>query len=104
MENNNQLIKGEMPSNLYMICYDLNAPNQNYNLLYDAIRSYGAWWHHLDSLWIIKTQSTATEIRDNLRQFIDSNDSLLVTHFGSSWASAGMPKKATEWLRKNAYQ
>ena len=91
-------------SNLYLILYDLNSPGQDYVDLYEQIKSYGIWWHHLDSTWIIKTKKTAAEIRDHLSKYIDDNDELLVVRFGSSWAGHGLEKRAYDWLHNNAYK
>src|SRR6195952_3257913 len=39
--------------------YDLNKP-KDYTPLFAAIKSIGGdWWHHLDSTWLIKSESTA---------------------------------------------
>lgn len=93
-----------MASNLYMICYDLNTPGQDYTKLHDKIKSFGTWWHHLDSTWIVKSKKLASEIRDDLDGFIDTNDELLVVKFGDSWAGKGLEKRAYDWLKKNAYK
>lgn len=87
-----------------MICYDLNSPGQEYTVLHEQIKTYGTWWHHLDSTWIVKTSKTATEIRDHLGKYIDSNDELLVVKFGSSWAGKGFKKKGFDWLHNNAFK
>lgn len=92
-----------MASNLYLVCYDLNSPGQDYSELHEEIKSYGTWWHHLDSTWIIKSSKSAAEIRDHLANYIDSNDELLIVMFGSSWAGRGLPKKGYDWLHNNAY-
>lgn len=86
---------------IYCICYDLNSPGQDYNTLHDAIKSYGTWWHHLDSTWLIKTDQTAVQIREYLSQFIDKNDELLVFPVAPGWAGTGFSKKAYEWLHNN---
>lgn len=93
-----------MASNLYLVCYDLNSPGQDYSELHDEIKSYGTWWHHLDSTWIIKTTKSASEIRNHLGNYIDSNDELLIVKFGNSWAGRGLSKKAYDWLHNNAYK
>jgi len=41
-----------------LIGYDLKKPIQNYEVLFEAIRTYGTWWHHLDSAWMIETNSS----------------------------------------------
>ncbi len=90
-----------MAVNLYMVCYDLNSPGQDYTELFEQIKSYGTWWHHLDSTWIIKSPKTATEVRNHLGKYIDSNDELLIVKFGS-WAGKGFEKRAYEWIHNNS--
>jgi hypothetical protein len=83
----------------YMIGYDLNKPLQNYNDLIQAIKAYGTWWHHLDSTWIIQTEQTAAEVRDNLAQHIDTNDELLVAKISAPAAWRGFNEKGSQWLK-----
>ena len=84
-----------------IISYDLNRPGQNYNPLYEAIKRYDNWWHHLDSTWIIVTPQTAVQVRDNLTQHIDSNDKLLVVKSGREAAWIGFNDEGSKWLKDN---
>ena len=85
----------------YMVGYDLNRPVQNYSELIEALKGYDKWWHYLDSTWIIKTDYTAEEIRNNLKQHIDSNDELLVAKLSGEAAWTGFGDKAGQWLLDN---
>ena len=82
----------------YIISYDLNKAGQNYKTLYDAIKSYGTWWHHLDSTWCIVTSHTAAEVRDHLSGCIDSNDCLLVVKSSGEAAWTGFNDRGSKWL------
>lgn len=83
-----------------LIGYDLNRPAQNYDGLIDKIKSYGAWWHHLDSTWLIKTSKTPVEVRDGLATIIDSDDELLVIDVsGDARAWRGFSQSGSDWLR-----
>lgn len=57
-----------------MISYDLNRPESDYPGLITAIKKHGAWWHHLDSFWLVNSTLSPTEMRDTLKPFLDSND------------------------------
>lgn len=84
-----------------LIAYDLNSPGQNYKDLIDAIKSLGAWWHHLDSTWLVKSNLTSTQIRDRLAVHIDSGDELLVVDVtGDARAWRGFNDRASEWLKE----
>ncbi len=85
----------------YLISYDLNQPLQNYGELIEAIKEYSNWWHHLDSVWIIKTEETTVQVRDYLRPYIDSNDELLVVGLNGEGAWFGFNDRGSEWLKNN---
>lgn len=83
---------------IYSINYDLKRPGQDYDGLYEAIKKLGAWWHHLDSTWLVDTSLNASQIWARLDPHVDANDSVLVigvTRDYSGW----LPEKAWEWLR-----
>ena len=85
----------------YLISYDLNAPGQNYNDLYEAIEKLGSSWHCLDSTWIVDVDMTSTQIRDALKPYIDSNDCLLVVKCSGGGAWKGFDKDCSSWLKDN---
>ena len=86
----------------FLIGYDLNKTGQDYADLIDAIKKLSStWWHHLDSTWIIKSNSTAIAIRDILAAHIDGNDELLVVKLTGDGAWAGFNDKGTKWLINN---
>ena len=84
----------------HVIGYDLKKPGQDYDDLFDAIKDYPNWWHHLDSTWIIKTNDSVSDVRDDLKQHIDSDDDLLVMKLTGTWASSGL-SDGTDWLHDN---
>jgi len=86
----------------YMIGYDLYRPGQNYDDLFEAIKSVAnGWWHCLDSTWIVKSSLTPVQIRERLKPHLDSNDELLVALIGSPAAWTGFDKNCSDWLSNN---
>ena len=82
---------------IYAINYDLKKPGQNYSGLYEAIKSCGAWWHFLESTWLVDTSLDAKGIWESLEPNVDRNDSVLVigvTKEHQGW----LPKKAWDWI------
>jgi len=45
----------------YLVTYDLNQPQQEYEDLYDAIKSYSSYVHAMDSVWFIDTTDNASD-------------------------------------------
>ncbi|WP_242916334.1 hypothetical protein [Pontibacter liquoris] len=86
----------------YLIGYDLNKSGQNYDALINRIKEISSiWWHNLDSTWIIKSNSSAKDIRDDLKLYIDANDELLVAGLTGEAAWAGFKDKGSTWLLNN---
>ncbi|NTF88905.1 hypothetical protein G6L46_17375 [Agrobacterium rhizogenes] len=83
-----------------MICsvnYDLKRPGQDYEALYQAIKSCGDWWHYLDSTWLVDTTLTAQGVWNNLEPHVDKNDFVLivgVTRDYQGW----LPQAAWDWI------
>lgn len=84
---------------VYIISYDLKTPDRNYEDLIKGLKSFGTWWHQTGSVWVIVTAKSVSEVRDYLRQFIDSNDKLFVVRLAKNWAATGFDTKEYEWLK-----
>lgn len=68
-----------MAYNLF-ISYDLNKEldSSGYQTLFAAIRKLGTAARIQKSIWFVASQHTAEQARDYLKQFVDSNDYLIV--------------------------
>ena len=85
-----------------LVGYDLNRPGQDYPELIDNLKSYGTWWHHLDSTWLVVTELTPREMRDALRRFLDEADELLVVDVsGDPAAWHGFKSRGSDWLKEH---
>jgi hypothetical protein len=62
---------------LFSVSYDLLTPGKDYNTLYARLRALGAV-RVLYSQWMLKRVATAVQLRDDLWQYVDANDRLLV--------------------------
>ena len=92
---------------LYTITYDLRQPGRKYNELYEAIKNVageGNWQHPMESIWVVAVSSysitNAERIYDNIRQYIDENDSIFVTKIDQLDRQGWMPKTFWEWIKK----
>jgi len=86
---------------VFVICYDLNRPGQNYDSLFDAIKAISGYWcHAVDSTWFIASSMSAAQIRDKLLPHIDSNDDLLVSRQSGEAAWYGLSDEISDWLKK----
>ncbi len=84
---------------VYQISYDLRN-QRNYDALYKRIKNLGSWCHALESSWLIASQYTATQIRDDLKLALDSDDGLLITRLQGEAAWTGLDSKISQWLKR----
>lgn len=83
---------------VYQVNYDLRK-QRNYDALYERIKKYDNWCHPLESTWVIVTNQSAVQIRDNLIQAMDRDDGLLVTRLSGEAAWYGLSDQVSAWLR-----
>jgi len=82
---------------IYAINYDLKRPGQDYEAVYEAIKGCGAWWHHLESTWLVDTSLTAKGIWDRIAPHADKNDFFLVVRIARDY-SGWLPQGAWDWI------
>jgi hypothetical protein len=86
----------------YLVGYDLDKPGQKYKNLEEEIKALGAWWHHLDSTWLVVSELSTTQVRDRLQQHIDANDKLIVVRVtGTEAAWYGFSEEGGQWIKDN---
>lgn len=84
-----------------LITYDLNKPGQDYEGLFEEIKSFGTWWHYLDSTWIVDTNLTVSSAADRIRTKVDSSDHFLVLDITGDASQGWLPKDAWDWINKH---
>lgn len=70
----------------FIVSYDLHQPQRFYEPLWKRLGEWKAQ-RVLQSVWIIEWDSTAVAIRDDLKNYIDSDDALMVCRLNgeSAW-------------------
>jgi hypothetical protein len=86
------------PMKVYQINYDLRK-QRNYDALYQRIKAYGTWCRALESCWVIATNQSAAEVRDDLMLAMDADDGLLVTRLSGEAAWIGLGTTVSQWLK-----
>ncbi len=70
---------------VYFIAYNLANPGQHGKSLWDVLTSLGAK-RVQESVWILRSNSTAAQLRDHLWQYIGISGRLLVVE-SMGWAA-----------------
>ena len=78
----------------YVISYDLLKPGQNYEKLWAELERFKAK-RVLESQWVIRrSNTTAKNLRDHFKEFVDANDRLLIVCIDDSdWAGRNLRTK-----------
>ena len=90
--------------NTFLISYDLGLPEtyDDYKILIQYIKSYPTWAKSLQSVWLIKTNKTISQVRDEIKDRIDANDKVLVIDVTKTgWATFNVSKEVTNWMKNN---
>jgi hypothetical protein len=92
----------ESTSATILIAYDIHPFRGGaYDELTTAIQSLGAWWHHLETVWIVRTARRPDEIHDRLKPYIGADDQLLVIDVsGDTAVWTGVSDAGSAWLHK----
>lgn len=83
----------------YIVAYDLKKQGQNYECLNEKLTEFGTYWHMQGSVWIIVTEWTAAQIRDDLKPCLDRNDNLFVGKLSGQAAWEGFTSDDNKWLK-----
>lgn len=86
-----------------LIACDIHPPRgEAYEYLVTAIQSLGTWWHHLETIWIVRCAYTPGEIRDRLRSHVGIDDQLLVIDISGDTAGwVGVNDSGSKWLSEH---
>ncbi|HJV46608.1 MAG TPA: hypothetical protein VJ824_12915 [Bacillota bacterium] len=84
---------------VYLITYDLkNASGHDYSALHDKIKSFGAWWHYLESTWLVDTTMSAQTMSDEIRKVYQPEYHLVIKLTGLDY-QGWLPKEAWDWVK-----
>ena len=85
---------------IYLISYDLKAPDKNYEGLISTIQTAKAYKHVLESTWIVSSDCAISEWRNKLKAHMDLNaDLLFVVDISNGQYSGWHYEEFWEWLK-----
>ena len=87
--------------NTIQINYDLRKPGRSYQPLYDYIKGHGSWCHLLESCWLVRSNKTAAQVRDDLKRLVESNDEIATFDVTQDRWGTNFSDRRTEWLHNN---
>ena len=92
---------------IHLITYDLETPNDtpdDYARVIAGLKSHYAKWCHLEkSVWLVVTDQNASDVRDSMKQFLNSSDVLFVAKLSGNWASFNLGARRVAWLKDKTF-
>lgn len=92
---------------VHIVTYDLKSPNdtsEDYARVISGLKSaYGTWCHLEESVWIISTDQSASEVRDTMKKLLNGSDILFVARLSGNWATFNATANKTNWLKERAF-
>ena len=90
---------------IYMIGYDLHPSDlgeEDYDNLFERLEAIGSgYWDCLESTWLLITDKTAAQIKEELQPCLKPGDRLLVMRYGEGAAWLGFKDQCGTWLKDN---
>lgn len=62
----------------YIVTYHLFRKEEHYSELIDMLKSFPAWWHKIDNVWMIRSEKSAKDLYNILKDYIYDDDILLI--------------------------
>lgn len=81
----------------YLITFIISDVNTTEKVT-DAIKLLGKWWNYIGNIWIIKTDSNASTIKNYLKVFLDKNDRIIILGLNGEADWNGIDHTAESWL------
>lgn len=80
-----------------IVSYDLSKPEKDYERLFQYLRSF-SWVKPLKSFWVLETEKSASQVRDEIKIYVDLDDKVFIADIGFYWASWNLPREVINWL------
>lgn len=86
-----------------LVTYDLKGSTRDYAPLHEAIKKDAiAWWHYLESVWLVNTTEGADALAKRLYPHITRDDRLLVIRVTNEY-QGWLAKDAWDWLNSQGW-
>ncbi len=87
---------------ILVVSYTIADKTRDLTPFYDAIKSAGTWWHHIENVWLIDTNVSPREWFEKLESYLSPQDNLVVMTLAQGYWGR-IPKEAHEWLKGRSF-
>ncbi len=83
-------IWGDSIMEIFLVAYDLSAPEESYEDLLDALRKFDHCYAQ-NSFWLIHADGPSTALRSALAPLVRTGDKLFIDKVSDTWSGHAMP-------------
>ncbi|AXH04990.1 hypothetical protein [Lactiplantibacillus plantarum] len=90
----------------YMLTYDLDNPGQRYKEIKETIEnkiSNGTWCHFWDSTYLLRSDLSASEMMDKLKDNVDGNDRFFITKIFKDDYAGWLTEKEWDYVNDHIF-
>ena len=88
----------------YILVLSLTHSENAYINLINYLKTATYWARPLHNVWIIKTGTKVTEIRDGIKSRLTPQDRVLIMEVnGANWGTSNISKMITDWMKINLF-
>lgn len=88
--------------NSLFITYTLEEDSNAWQEVNKLLKSYPNWAKLFRHTWIVQTNKSVTQVRDELSEIISKGKILVIDITYSQWATCEVDRKVVEWMKKYA--
>jgi hypothetical protein len=88
--------------NTYLISFQIKS-NEAYGAIAEKLRSFPRWARTMDNVWVVKSEYSAADIRDEISALIkEVGGTILVVNISEEeWASYALSQEVANWMKQN---
>lgn len=87
---------------MILITFNIHDKTRDKTALLETIKQLGAWWHHLETVWIVDTRLSPKEAYNRLAPHLLKADHILVIEIKKNYWG-WLPKEAWEWFSSKEF-
>jgi hypothetical protein len=87
---------------VYLITYDLkHASGHDYSELHETIKTFGTWWHYLESTWLVDTSLSTQIMSDRIRAVYQPEFHLVIKLTPGADRQGWLKAEAWTWIKEH---
>lgn len=89
---------------MFMITFHLRSQDPQDRTRFEAaVKKLGNWSNRVPGVFLVESKSSASQIRDFLKQHMGQQDTLFVARISTHWAGRNMGDGFPDWMKRRDF-